>query len=91
MFSLIQTASFERALRRFARRHPELREKVAATFRMLSENPFAPSLRLHALSGDLAGLHAVSITYTYRITLILRILESKIELVNIGSHDEVYG
>ena len=91
MFRLIQTPSFERAFRRFARRHPELREKVAATLRMLSENPFAPSLRLHALAGDLAGLHAVSIAYAYRITLILRIVESEVELVNIGSHDEVYG
>ena len=91
MFRLIQTTSFERAFRRFARRHPELRGKVADTLHMLSENPFAPSLRLHALSGDLAGLHAVSITYAHRITLVLRIVESKVELVNIGSHDEVYG
>lgn len=91
MFRLIQSPTFERAFRRFARRHPDLRAKVANTFRTLSENPFAPSLRLHALTGDLAGFHSVSITFAYRITLILRIVESEIELVNIGSHDEVYG
>ncbi len=91
MYRLIQSSGFDRAFRRFARRHSELRERVAATFRLLSENPFEPSLRLHALTGNLAGLHAVSITYFYRITLILRIVESEVELVNIGSHDEVYG
>ena len=48
MYRLIQSSGFDRAFRRFARRHPELRERVAATFRLLSENPFEPSLRLHA-------------------------------------------
>ena len=91
MFRLIQTSGFDRAFRRFARRHPELREKVAATLLRLSEDPFAPSLRLHALTGDLAGLHAVSLTYAYRIVLVLRIVESEVVLVNIGSHDQVYG
>ena len=37
-----------------------------------------------------AGIHAVSITYSYRITLTLKITEKGIILLDIGSHDEVY-
>ena len=48
-------------------------------------------MRLHPLIGDLAGFHAVSVMYSYRITLIVRIDEKKIQLVGIGSHEDVYG
>ena len=34
---------------------------------------------------------AVSLTYSYRITLTLQITEHEILLLDIGSHDEVYG
>ena len=57
---------------------------------LLSYNPFHPSLRIHALSGKLTGLHSVSINLSYRITLEIMITEKEIILVNVGSHDEVY-
>ena len=49
-----------------------------------------PSLRLHPLKGRLAGLHAVSISISYRITLKLIIKEKELILVNVGTHEEVY-
>ena len=55
------------------------------------ENLLAPSLRLHNLTGKLAGKQAVSITYAYRIVLCVEITEHEVILHNIGSHDEVYG
>jgi mRNA-degrading endonuclease YafQ of YafQ-DinJ toxin-antitoxin module len=36
-------------------------------------------------------MQAVSLTYSYRITLTLQITENEILLLDIGSHDEVYG
>jgi mRNA-degrading endonuclease YafQ of YafQ-DinJ toxin-antitoxin module len=42
------------------------------------------------LSGKLAGCYAVSLTYSYRITLTLMVSEKEIILLDIGSHDEVY-
>ncbi len=48
-----------------------------------------PSLRLHALQGQLTGLHAVSINLQYRITLELAVREHEIVLVNIGAYGEV--
>jgi mRNA interferase YafQ len=90
MYQLISTRHFERQLARFERAHPELRRRVAQALRDLEHDPFQPHLRLHALSGNLAGLHAVSVTYAYRIVLTLQISEREITLLNIGSHDEVY-
>jgi len=57
----------------------------------LRADPFEPSLRLHPLTGKLQGMQAVSMTYSYRITLTLQITEHEILLLDIGSHDEVYG
>ncbi len=49
-----------------------------------------PSLRLHQLSGSLSGLSSVLINMSFRITLELMILDRDIDLVNNGSHQEVY-
>ena len=90
-YRLVKTATFDRAFRKFARKHPELRERTAATLAALCVDPFAPSLRLHHLAGPLAGKQAVSITYAYRIVLCVEITEHEVILHNIGTHDEVYG
>jgi len=74
---------------RFERAHPELRRRIAQALLDLEHDPFNPHLRLQALSGELAGLHAVSVTHAYRIVRTLRLSEREIVLLNIGSHDEV--
>ena len=91
MYTIKQTAFFARAFRSFARRHPELREATREALNMLQIDPFAPSLRLHALSGRLAGKQAVSINYAYRIVLCVEVTDHEVILHNIGTHDEVYG
>ncbi|HUX32210.1 MAG TPA: hypothetical protein VMV78_16515 [Thiobacillus sp.] len=57
----------------------------------LRADPFEPSLRLHPLTGKLQGMQAVSLAYSDHITLTLQITEHEILLLDIGSHDEVYG
>ena len=91
MYALKQTPYFARAFKRFAKRHPELRDATQTTLNTLRENPLAPSLRLHPLTGRLAGKQAVSVNYAYRIVLCVEIAEHEVILHNIGSHDEVYG
>jgi len=49
-----------------------------------------PHLKLHALSGKLDGCYAVSLTFSYRITLTLMVTGKEIILLDIGSHDDVY-
>jgi mRNA-degrading endonuclease YafQ of YafQ-DinJ toxin-antitoxin module len=90
-WTLVTTASFDRRARKFLTRHPDLRPRLAETLEKLRADPFDPSLRLHPLTGKLQGLQAVSLTYSYRITLTLQITEHEILLLDIGSHDEVHG
>ena len=91
MFVLVRTSHFDRRLARFIRIHSELRLRLAQTFRALEEDPFLPSLRLHRLGGDLSGLQAARVAFDYRIALTLRLDAGEIVLLDIGSHDEVYG
>lgn len=87
---LVTTVFFERRVRKFLTKLPDLRPRFIEILTQLSDDPFQPSLHLHPLSGKLQGMQAVSLTYSYRITLTLQISEHEILLLDIGSHDEVY-
>lgn len=90
MYTLEWTPSFIRAAKSFAKRHPELKKEAAIALLALEQNPLQPSLKLHALEGKLKGMHTISITYSYRIILTLKISEHEVTLLNIGDHDDVY-
>lgn len=89
-FTLIFTEQYTKRAARFLKRHPELRTQYLKTLQLLEANPHHPSLRLHALSGKLAGLYSISINISYRITLELIIQNEEIIPVNVGDHDAVY-
>lgn len=89
-FTLIFTEQYEKRAARFLKRHPELEKQYLKTLQLLEMNPHHPSLRLHALSGKLQGLHSVSIDLSYRITLELLIKDEEIIPVNVGDHEAVY-
>ena len=90
-WALVFTEAYDRRAARWLKRHPDLRQQYPKTLQLLEANPYHPSLRLHALSGRLAGVHSVSINLSYRITLELLIQDERIILVNVGDHDAVYG
>lgn len=90
MYSVVSTEQFLRQARKFFRKHPDLKPRFARVVHDLQNNPFAPQLALHPLSGKLTGLHAVSLTYSFRITFTLLVTEHEVVLLDIGSHDEVY-
>ena len=90
MYSITTPEPFLRQARKFFKKHPDLKPRFAATITALQQDPFQSGLALHPLSGRLAGCHAVSLTYSYRITLTLLITEKEIILLDVGSHDEVY-
>jgi len=89
-FTLVWTATFERTARKFLGRHPDLAGLFEDVLLQLESNPHAPKLRLHRLKGQNSDNHAVSLTYSYRIVLILRLTADEIVLLDVGSHDEVY-
>jgi len=90
MYAITTPVQFLRQARKFFRKHPDLKPRFAKALTDLQHDPFQPSLALHPLTGRLAGCHAVSLTYSYRITLTLLVSEEEIILLDIGGHDEVY-
>jgi mRNA-degrading endonuclease YafQ of YafQ-DinJ toxin-antitoxin module len=90
MYQLIWTTCFTRAAKRFNDNHPALRARFAAILSDLEHDPFQPHLKFHHLTGKLKGIQAVSITYSYRITLTVMVTDKEVILLDIGSHDEVY-
>lgn len=90
MFTLVTTQFFLRRARKFLKKHPDLRPQFAQVLTDLQQDPFAPHLDYHHLSGKLKGIQAVRLTDSYRITLTLIITEKEITLLDIGSQDEIY-
>ncbi|MEI8172226.1 MAG: type II toxin-antitoxin system mRNA interferase toxin, RelE/StbE family [Deltaproteobacteria bacterium] len=90
MFSIVTPRQFLRQARKFFKKHSDLKTRFAEVLRNLQEDPFQSSLELHPLCGKLDGCHAISLTYSYRITLTILITEKEIILLDIGSHDDVY-
>lgn len=90
MYLLVSPEQFLRQARKFFKKHPDLKERFRTILQDLQQDPFQPHLALHSLSGKLSGLHAVSLTYSYRIPLTLLISRKEIILLDIGGHDEVY-
>lgn len=88
--TLVWTLTFERTARKFLRRHPDLAGLFEDVLGQLETDPHAPRLRLHPLKGRHTGKHAASLTYEYRIVLILRLTAKEIVLLDVGTHDEVY-
>lgn len=89
-YQLIFTESYLKRAKKFARQHPELRDLYQKTLLLLEQNPYHPSLRLHALSGKISGLYSISINLRYRLTIELLIDDERIIFINVGSHDEIY-
>ncbi len=84
---LIVPESFKSASKRFLRKPPDLRDRLGDVLATLKRNPYTPSLRAHALQGELRGHMAVSLTYAYRIVITIHVTEREITLIDIGTHD----
>jgi len=89
-YTLVWTETFGRTARRFLRRHPDLAGLFEDVLKQLETDPYAPRLHRHRLKGRHRDKHAVRLTYSHRIVLVLRLEETGIVLLDVGSHDEVY-
>jgi len=88
--SIIYTESYIKKVSKFIKKHPDLLTQYEKTLKLLEENPYHPSLRLHKLEGKLSELYSISINTVYRITLDFIIEKDNIILVNVGKHEKVY-
>jgi len=94
MTNLMLSSSFKRAFKTIIKRRPDLKTKIENKLRLISEDPYSPILRTHKLKGKLSGAWACSIEYDCRIVFSFEknqeTLEEEINLIDIGTHDEVY-
>ncbi len=90
MPQLVKTDKYQKKEREFLKKNKHLYSQYKKTLYLLKENPKHPSLRLHKLKGALSEYFSLSINLQYRVLLYFIIIEDKIMLVSIGTHDEVY-
>ncbi|TAN61010.1 type II toxin-antitoxin system mRNA interferase toxin, RelE/StbE family [bacterium] len=90
MYAVTSPRQFLRQARKFFAKHPDLKPRFKKLLEALQKDPFRPSLKLHPLSGKLSDCYAVSLAFSYRVTLTLIVEDKEIILLDIGSHDEVY-
>lgn len=62
-----------------------IKKKAIKKEKLLRDNPFHPSLRLHKLKGKLEGLWSISINKKYRLIFKPQ-GDGKVMFVNIGVH-----
>jgi len=74
----------------FLKKHPDLTNQYKKTLQLIELNPSHPSLKLHKLKVKHPDLYAVSINYSYRISLLFLLQDDMIVPVNVGRHDQVY-
>ena len=82
--------SYKKRLRKFIQSYKDMAVRYEKTLRILQENPYHPSLRLHKLKGNLSEHYSISINIEYHIIMDFMIVDEVIILLDIGSHDEVY-
>jgi addiction module RelE/StbE family toxin len=91
---LIAGKSFTRAFKCLRKKNPQLQDRVLEVLELLENNPFAPSLKSHKLTGNLEGYWSCSVVHDCRIIFRFyqdqELGETSIILVDIGSHDQVY-
>ena len=90
MYRIDFSEKYEKKAKKFFKKHQNLKDKYIKTLKLLSLNPFHPSLRLHKLKGELKEFYSVSIDMEYRIIIDIIIIDERIILIDIGPHDEVY-
>ena len=91
MYKIVFTESYEKRAKKFIKKHPEVISLYKKTLQVLELNQHHPSLRLHKLTGKLSDLHSISINISYRISLEFILENNEIILINVGSHNKVYG
>lgn len=84
------STSFKRAFKRKTKQRQELQDKFFHCLNLFLENPFHHQLKTHKLTGNLKKYWSFSIEYDVRVVFAFAEDQTKVILIDIGSHDEVY-
>ena len=58
MYDLIFTESYRKKVKRFIKKHPDLKDRYQKTLALLMDDPHHPSLRLHKLHSKLGQYYS---------------------------------
>ncbi len=83
---LILSSRFQKDLDKLLNSNPQIKSKIAKTFKLMQADLTYPSLRLHKLSGT--DIWSISVDISIRIILYKE--KDNLYLLRIGHHDEVY-
>ncbi len=89
MYKLIWDDSFVRKLNKLTKNNQQIGDSFQSKIELLEIEPFHPILRTHKLQGKLKMYYACSLDYSYRLVFDL-MGNNTIQLIDIGTHDEVY-
>lgn len=89
---IVLTSAFNRAYKKFIKKHPDLTDKIEEALRSLEKNPIPVHLKSHKLSGELKGLMAYTCGFDCRIIYKIEKEEKQefVLLIDIISQDKVY-
>ena len=88
MWKIDPDKTFLRRANKLLKKNQNLKKTYTELHVKLANNPFDPTLHTHALTGELKGKHACSLTHELRV--IFKLHDDIVHLLDIGTHDEVY-
>jgi addiction module RelE/StbE family toxin len=89
MIKLVWNKRFEKSLKRYIKKNPGKESIIVEKLLLFSDEPFAPILRNHKLSGKLKNLRAIVIESDCRV--VFKYIDKKTAmLINIGSHESLF-
>ncbi len=77
--------------KRYAKLTPKLQVKVDDAIGRFVADPFDPLLKNHALTGELLGKRAFSVSGDYRVVFEEYKDYTVVLLLDVGTHNQVYG
>ena len=90
MIELVWDAGFKRSYRKRIATDAFLKQRFWEVLEVFVVDPFALELRTHPLTGKLHGYHAFSVDHDCRVVFMFIKGHTKVLLIDIGTHDEVY-
>lgn len=89
MIKVFPSSRFRRAYKRRIAGKSDTESVVEEKLKDFADDPFAPHLRTHKLSGPLRGLWGFRIEYDLRIVFEFN-KDGNVVLLDIGTHEDVY-
>jgi len=85
----VYSPSFKRSFKKYLQKHPQKRDRIKQRIDEFLEDPYAPHLKTHKLSGILKGLSAFSVENDLRVIFKFE-SEDLVVMMDVGAHKDVY-